>query len=368
LGVLGPLSSQTKLFASRTKPRGDSFVFRMHYRTTFVLIMACCLMVTATQYLGDNIACMSDGGSVPGKVIDTYCFISSTFTLPSTADFQAGLEVAHKGLGPRTPDTETKYHNYYMWVPYVLFLQAISFYLPHWLWKMMQTDKVINVLQGLNYLIVNQEERKKKEDVMVDYLYYNWGRHRVWAWKYVFCEALNLVNVVLQLIITNDFLGGEFTTYGSRVIDFMNEDPSQRTDPMYEVFPRVTKCSFHRYGPSGSIERHDALCVLSINVLNEKIYLTMWFWLLFLLSLSILMVIYRVITVLFPSFRTKMLQSRAQRYSSRDTTETVAEKCNFGDWYLLNTLSRNMNGPTFAEVIKKLEDKMNNPDDGTLKA
>merc|ERR1719430_1533 len=96
--------------------------------------------------------------------------------------------------------------------------------------------------------------------------------------KYVFCEFLNLINIILQLLITNRFLGGEFTAYGSRVVDFMNQDPSERTDPMYKVFPRITKCTFHRYGPSGSIERHDALCVLSINVLNEKIYLTLWFW------------------------------------------------------------------------------------------
>ena len=55
--------------------------------------------------------------------------------------------MAHRGLGPDTPETETVYHNYYIWVPYVLFLQAICFYVPHWLWKMMQTDKVMNVLQ-----------------------------------------------------------------------------------------------------------------------------------------------------------------------------------------------------------------------------
>ncbi|XP_037084414.1 innexin inx3-like [Pollicipes pollicipes] len=147
LSVLGPLSSQTKLFASRNKPRGDSFVFRLHYRTTFVFVMGSCLMVTATQYLGDKIACLTDRDAVPDRVINTYCFISSTFSLPSTFGQQAGLEVAHKGLGPSTPDTETKYHNYYMWVPYVLFLQAISFYVPHWIWKMVQTDKVNNVLQ-----------------------------------------------------------------------------------------------------------------------------------------------------------------------------------------------------------------------------
>ena len=97
LGVLGPLSSQTKLFSSRTKPRGDSFIFRMHYRTTFVFIMGCCLLVTATQYLGDKIACLVDKDALPQKVIDTYCFISSTFTLPATKD----MEVSEPDRAPR---------------------------------------------------------------------------------------------------------------------------------------------------------------------------------------------------------------------------------------------------------------------------
>ena len=99
LGVLGPLSSQTKLFSSRTKPRGDSFVFRMHYRTTFVFIMGCCLLVTATQYLGDKIACLVDKDSLSQKVIDTYCFISSTYTLPSTADMEVSERVCTAGSG-----------------------------------------------------------------------------------------------------------------------------------------------------------------------------------------------------------------------------------------------------------------------------
>ena len=76
--------------------------------------------------------------------------------LPSHAETgpappQEGLQVAHRGLGPDSPDSETVYHNYYMWVPYVLFLQALCFYIPHWLWKMMQTDKVQNVLQVSRY-------------------------------------------------------------------------------------------------------------------------------------------------------------------------------------------------------------------------
>ena len=49
-------------------------------------------------------------------------------------------------------------------------------------------------------------------------------------------------------------------------------EPEDRIDPMSRIFPKMTKCIFHKYGGSGTIQRFDALCVLSMNILNEKIY------------------------------------------------------------------------------------------------
>lgn len=47
----------------------------------------------------------------------------------------------------------------------------------------------------------------------------------------------------------------------------------------FRIFPKITKCSFQTYGASGTIQTHDGLCVLPINVLNEKIVLFLWIWL-----------------------------------------------------------------------------------------
>ena len=66
----------------------------------------------------------------------------------------------------------------------------------------------------------------------------------------------------------------------------MNEDPSRRTDPMTRVFPRMTKCIYKKFGASGTIQTHDALCMLPINVINEKIYVFLWYWLVLLATLT----------------------------------------------------------------------------------
>merc|ERR1711884_112479 len=47
---------------------------------------------------------------------------------------------------------------------------------------------------------------------------------------------------------------------------------------MEYIFPKVAKCTFERFGPSGTIEVFDGLCVLPINIINEKIYIFLWFW------------------------------------------------------------------------------------------
>ena len=49
----------------------------------------------------------------------------------------------------------------------------------------------------------------------------------------------------------------------------MEEDPENRVDPMSRIFPRVTKCTFNKFGPTGTLMRRDALCVLPVNIINE---------------------------------------------------------------------------------------------------
>lgn len=81
--------------------------------------------------------------------------------------------------------------------------------------------------------------------------------NRNWAGKMVFCEVLNLLNCLLQIYVTHIFLGRQFFSLG---IDFLRDDFNGVMDSLDIVFPKVTKCHFHKYGASGSIQKHDALC------------------------------------------------------------------------------------------------------------
>lgn len=97
-----------------------------------------------------------------------------------------------------------------------------------------------------------------------------------------------------QIYLLDVFLEGQFRRYGPLVSAFaLEEKPYDRVDPMARLFPKMTKCTIHTFGPAGSVQTHDALCVLPLNVVNEKIFVVLWFWLVFLAGVGLLAVIYR---------------------------------------------------------------------------
>jgi hypothetical protein len=129
---------------------------------------------------------------------------------------------------------------------------------------------------------------------------------------------------------------------------------------MIKVFPRLTKCTFHRFGSSGDVQKHDAMCILPINIVNEKIYIFLWFWFYFLAVISVIALIYRVITILVPRSRVLATHSRC-RIANRDAMTTVINQCQIGDWFLLDLLSKNLDPLNFKDLIidlyKRLEGK-----------
>ena len=84
------------------------------------------------------------------------------------------------------------------------------------------------------------------------------------------------------------------------------------TNFILDLSSRITKCHFHKYGPSGTIEVHDAMCVLALNIINEKIYVGLWFWYIILAVLTSLYLIYVICVIAIPSMRRVMVERNAK--------------------------------------------------------
>lgn len=114
----------------------------------------------------------------------------------------------------------------------------------------------------------------------------------------------------------------------------------------------MAKCTFHFFGSSGDVQKHDALCILPLNIINEKIYILVWFWFMALAFLSGMALIYRIVTVLSPHVRFLLLKSRA-RLSDRYQLGLIVEKIKSGDWFVLYQLSKNMDPISFRDLIQE---------------
>jgi len=215
------------------------------------------------------------------------------------------------------------------------------------------------ISEGMRGAMVGaKEERIHRQSRLVQYLVETLHLHNSYAFGYFICEALNFVNVLINIFATDKFLGGAFLDYGTEVISFANMNQENRTDPMVAIFPRVTKCTFHKFGPSGSIQKHDALCVLALNILNEKIYIFLWFWFIILAVLSGMALVYSAAVVLLPSTREAILKRRF-RFGSADAVETIIRKTQVGDFLVLHLLGQNMNILVFGEILDELVRRLN---------
>ncbi|XP_015184198.1 PREDICTED: innexin inx3 [Polistes dominula] len=330
----------------------DNIIFRIHYRITAAILFASCIIVTANNLIGDPINCISDN-AVPNHVINTYCWITYTFTLPTNNMKQVGTQVAHPGLGGDYNE-EKIYHSYYQWVPFMLFFQGILFYVPHWMWKQWEEGKVRMISDGMRGAIVeSKQEREIRVNKLVEYIIDTLHLHNSYATGYFFCELLNFINVIGNMFFIDTFLGGAFLTYGTEVISFSNMNQEHRSDPMVERFPRVTKCTFHKFGASGTIQKLDALCVLALNILNEKIYIFLWFWFIVVAVLSGLAVLYSMAIVLLPSTRETILRKRF-KFGTPSDVSLLVRKTQVGDFLLIHLLGQNINSMLFTDILKEL--------------
>lgn len=112
----------------------DNMVFRMHYKFTALLLLFCSLMVSSRMIFGSPIQCLASGG-VDINVLNSYCWIHSTFSVtgPRASIGRQGRDNVVLGVEPYVQDEDhIVTHKYYQWVAFVLIFQALCFYLPRY--------------------------------------------------------------------------------------------------------------------------------------------------------------------------------------------------------------------------------------------
>ena len=141
--------------------------------------------------------------------------------------------------------------------------------------------------------------------------------------KFVLCEFANLLVLLITWWGLDIFLRFKFHSYGWNVVQWYREDIGSgfvqkrfvrkgQTNPFCTVFPTEVSCTLPSIGAGGGGQLFNGLCVLSQNIINEKIFLVIWFWLVILTMISIPHFVFRIMTLVCPWFRLFLLISQAQ--------------------------------------------------------
>lgn len=120
------------------------------------------------------------------------------------------------------------------------------------------------------------------------------------------------------------------------------------------IFPKVAKCTYEPYGPLGSTQIFDALCLLPLNMLNQKLFIIVWIWYIFQLIVSILNLLYWSIVSCSENVRIYILHKKTMKSVSRKMIRNATCKAHLGHFFVLNQIAKNTNPETFVKLISNL--------------
>ena len=104
------------------KVNTDCTIFKLHYQATFGVLLIFTVILAANQYIGKPIRCES---GEPNELLDTYCWIHSTYTVTSAFNKTVGVEVPFPGVERITGNQQdVKVYRFYQWVSFCLLFQV----------------------------------------------------------------------------------------------------------------------------------------------------------------------------------------------------------------------------------------------------
>lgn len=231
------------------------------------------------------------------------------------------------------------------------------FLIPSQLWKKLEGGR----MKSLSLSKVNENFHDVDNwSTSAESFIYSFRQNNFYLFKFVMCEVINLLTVMIVAHLTNLFLDGGFYSLGPFTIVYFFSSPMERRDlvsPSCQIFPTVTSCQFPTGSLTGTVNVDHALCVLSLNIINDKIFLLQWFWFLLIFIIAILTLVIRMFTLLSSSVRILYLKSTDISFAKEDdkVIKRIVKKCKLGDWFLLSQVRRNLDDRKFTTWLREVE-------------
>jgi len=337
--------------------------FRLFSKITFGLCIFASILVGGTEYFGKPINCDPGSSGLGKDLLNDHCWIHGTKHVPETSKEHFGCHYK-KGKGAEEDELV-----FYQWVVFMLVINAIVFKIPDLIWKSYEDGlmKAFFSGKGLKSKLLSDDDTNQHLDT-IDLNYYKKlkGQNNYYYYVFLFCQLLNIAMLALNWWATDTFLGGNFHSYGSDVYDYYSYSKSERTeklktgelfDPMCNAFPTKVGCDLKLGSTSGSGSTTNGFCILSQNIVNQKIYLFLWFWFVLMFVIGTFQMIYEIAVLAIPSIRSFIIARQTGTFNTGEMKRYIEHDCNHGDWFILHQIGKNTNKDFFYRFIEKVSSR-----------
>ena len=364
MALVEMLTSIPEMIEAATSRNDDDFYDRLSSRYTVFQLIFFALLVTAGQIINDPITCWVPAhfhGSWEAYT-NSYCWVRNTYHVPWLNDIPLAPENIRSDLEDYRmdggPERGSHTVTYYQWVPIILLIQAGLFFIPCAIWRTFNHKTGIDVnmiIETAEAVQVELEEPVRQKILgmltRMTHRFLNYSRKpdegrccqrcsvgfsltqacccgrrqgNYMTVLYIIIKLISLVNALAQFFLLDLFLGDAgFRTYGIRVIQAMGNG---RDWTQLASFPRVTFCDVvvRRLGNS---HRYTVQCTLIMNLLNEKIFFYLWWWLLFVCVATAFSLIRWIVKFIFQKDRYLYLKKHLKEHDQRLGASNHSKEC-----------------------------------------
>ncbi|KAK6179172.1 hypothetical protein SNE40_011592 [Patella caerulea] len=365
------------VFSRLSSSNDDGWTDRLNHLYTVFILVIFTIIVGSKQFVGDAIQCL-----VPPEYKPTYnayvlahCWMNNTYYVDMEEEIPK--EIEKRGA---------KELAYYQWVPIILLFMAFLFKIPYVLWRIMSNATGFNVSTYVTLAVNSQygpcEKHDERMKQMAEHLdkwlefykkvltlpprcdpekqrYIAWDGGKRWyiIIIYFIAKILYSVNVVCQFFMLDEFLGGWFSLYGSSLIKKLL---TNRAWGISTRFPLQTLCELVIRNMN-NVLRFTIQCVLPINLFNEKIFLFLWFWLVFVSVMSILSLLrwFRLMTVVskrisFVEDYLRLLNALCGEQDKSHVKKFVTDYLQGDGVFILKMLENNCGPVVTSDIVRHL--------------
>lgn len=322
-------------FHSSSNGKWNPWHFTVITKVTPIILLILSMLIFWQRISNQHISCyMPPEEDIRQDAVNQYCFVTGTYTVSDFNSYHSDTihrvkSLPYPGVGPyvatsrsSTKQQKTTHHSYFQWVPFILLVQGMLLHIPGFMWKCFRKD----TLSRYYYQIMQddiQENPEHEEDskenlgknvensnqnilLAAERFSKNRNHHSSIYNYFVASEVANVLALLLAFDLADELLLGNFYNMGSKwIYSLLNNQ--EDVSPLDKLFPKMSKCEFRKYGPGGSIINYDLLCVLTLNVFHDKVFIFLWFWLVGLIMLQLMHITYHLVLFRIPDLKFKKL-------------------------------------------------------------